>query len=102
MGEEIAAFEKSDTWELAGLPKDKDCIVAKWIYKTNLNAKGVVVKHKVRLVTQGFSQQPRIDYNETFAPITRLDTVGLVLFIVAQNNWKVYQIDVKLAFLNDF
>jgi len=102
MDEEINAIEKNDTWELVDLPAEKDCIGVKWIYKTKLNADGEVVKHKARLVAQGFSQQPGIDYNETFAPVARLDTVRLVLAIAAQHNWKVHQMDVKSAFLNGF
>ena len=102
MDEEINAIEKNDTWELVDLPAEKDCIGVKWIYKTKLNADGEVVKHKARLVAQGFSQQPGIDYNETFAPVARLDTVRLVLAIAAQHSWKVHQMDVKSAFLNGF
>jgi hypothetical protein len=46
------------------------------------------------LVAEGFSQQPSIDYNETFAPISRLDIVKMVLTIVAHNKWCLYQMDV--------
>jgi hypothetical protein len=62
----------------------------KRIYKTKLNVEGEVEKHKERLVAQGFSQQPNIDYNETFAPIARIDTIRLVLSIVSHNKWCMY------------
>ena len=75
-------------------------IGVKWVYKTKYNADGKVEKHKARLVAKGFSQQLGIDYNETFAPVARLDTVRMILSIAAQKNWKVYQMDVKSAFLN--
>lgn len=102
MDEEIDAIERNNTWNLVDLPEDKNCIGVKWIYKTKLNAKGKVEKHKARLVAQGFSQHPDIDYNETFAPIARFDMVRMVLAIVAQNKWKMHQMDVKSAFLNGF
>jgi len=52
-------------------------------------------------VEKGFSQQPRVDYGETFAPVARLDTIKVVLAITTQNRWKFYQMDVKSTFLND-
>ena len=72
------------------------------VYKTKLNAKGKIEKHKARLVAQGFSQQPGIDYNETFASIARIDTLRMVLAIAAQNKWSMHQMDVKSAFLNGY
>jgi hypothetical protein len=70
-------------------------IGVKWVYKTKYNVDGKVEKHKARLVAKGFTQQPGIDYNETFALVARLDTIRMVLSIAAQNNWKVYQMDIK-------
>ena len=77
MDEEIDAIERNNTWNLVEFPEDKNCIGVKWIYKTKLNADGDVEKYKARLVSQRFSQQPGIDYNETFAPVARLDTVRM-------------------------
>lgn len=100
MDEEIDSIEKNQTWELVNLPQGKEVIGVKWVYKTKLNANGDVQKHKARLVAKGYSQQPGIDYNETFAPVARMDTVRTILAIAAQNKWAVYQMDVKSAFLN--
>jgi hypothetical protein len=77
---------------------DKSNIGVKWVYKTKLNEKGKIEKHKARLVAKGFSQQPGIDYGETFAPVARLDTVRTILATAAQNKWKVFQLDVKSTF----
>jgi hypothetical protein len=82
------------------LPRQKKSIGVKWVYKTILNEKGQIEKHKERLVSKGFSQQPSIDYFQTFAPVARLDTVRTLLAIAAQHKWKVYQMDFKSAFLN--
>lgn len=102
MDEEIDSIERNHTWELMDLPEGKDCIGVKWVYKTKFNAEGEIDKHKARLVAKGYAQQHGIDYTETFAPVARLDTVKLVLAIVAQNNWNVFQMDDKTTFLNGF
>lgn len=100
MDEEIDAIEKNETLELVSLPQGKEVIGVKWVYKTKLNANGDLQKHKARLVAKCYSQQPGVDYNETFAPVARLDTVRTILAIAAQNKWAIYQMDVKSAFLN--
>ena len=87
-------------WDLVDLHEDKKCIGVKWIYKTKLNVDGDVEKYKARLVAQGFSQQPGIDYNETFSPVSTLDMVRMVLEIVAHNKCHVHQMDVMSALLN--
>ncbi|KAL0290736.1 UNVERIFIED_CONTAM: Retrovirus-related Pol polyprotein from transposon RE2 [Sesamum angustifolium] len=102
MEEEIKMIEKNNTWELADRPKDKDVIGVKWIYKTKLNADGSIQKHKARLVAKGYSQLPGIDYTETFAPVARLDTIRALIAIAANKKWKIYQMDVKSAFLNGY
>jgi hypothetical protein len=83
MDEEMRCIEKNQTWNLVDVPEDKDVISVKWIYKTKQDVEGNVQKYKERLVARGFTQQPRIDYNETFAPVARMDTVRTVLVIVS-------------------
>ncbi|KAL0323926.1 UNVERIFIED_CONTAM: Retrovirus-related Pol polyprotein from transposon TNT 1-94 [Sesamum calycinum] len=87
---------------LKPLPKDKEVIGVKWIYKTKLNADGSIQKHKARLIAKGYSQLPGIDYTETFAPVARLDTIRALIAIAANKKWKIYQMDVKSAFLNGY
>ena len=102
MDEEIECIEKNYTWELVDVPKYKDVISVKWIYKTKQDVDGNVQKHKARMVARGFTQQLSIDFNEMFAPIACMDTVRTVLAIAAQNKWPVHQMDVKSAFLNGY
>jgi len=101
MKEELTMIEKNETWMLVDRPVHKKVIGVKWIFKTKLNADGSINKHKARLVVKGYSQEPSIDFTETFAPVSRLDTIKLLLALAAQNGWHIFQLDVKSAFLND-
>ncbi|XP_073268730.1 uncharacterized protein [Populus alba] len=102
MDEEIHAIEKNDTWKLTYLPENKKAIGVKWVYKTKKNAKGEVQRYKARLVAKGYKQREGIDYGEVFAPVARLETIRLMISLAAQHRWKIYQLDVKSAFLNGF
>lgn len=82
------------------LPKGKNTISWKWIFKTKFLSDGSIQKHKSRLVARGFTQQQGVDYEETFSPVARFETVGMILALAAQKQQKVYQFDVKSAFLN--
>ncbi|CAL2255491.1 unnamed protein product [Prunus armeniaca] len=93
-------IEKNETWELVDRPSDKPIISVKWVYKTKLNLDGSIQKHKARLVVKGYAQKPGIDFNETFAPVPRLDTIRTLIALAAQKGWKLYQLDVKFAFKN--
>ena len=102
MDEEIECIEKKQTWELVDVPKDKDVISVKWIYKTKQDADGNVQKHKEIMVARGFTHQPDIEFNETFSPIAQMDIIRAVFEIDAQNKWFVYQMNVKSTFLNGY
>ncbi|KAM1357424.1 hypothetical protein ACFX2H_031230 [Malus domestica] len=100
MKDELSMIEKNATWELVDRPSNKPIIGVKWVFKTKLNLDGTVQKNKARLVAKGYAQKPGIDYNETFAPVARLDTIRTLIALAAQKSWKLYQLDVKSAFLN--
>ncbi|KAI5336669.1 hypothetical protein L3X38_015937 [Prunus dulcis] len=100
MKAELEMIEKNNTWQLVDRPFGKPIIGVKWVYKTKLNLDGSVQKNKARLVAKGYSQKPGIDYNETFAPVARLDTIRTLIALAAQKEWNLYQLDVKSAFLN--
>eukprot|EP00253_Pinus_taeda_P004625 PITA_04625 len=82
------------------LPEGKNSIGVKWVYKTKSNAEGKIDRHKARLVVKSYKQQQGKDYDETFAQVARMETFRTVLSIAAQHKWKIYQMDVKSAFLN--
>ncbi|CAA7014800.1 unnamed protein product [Microthlaspi erraticum] len=100
MKEEIEMIEKNKTWKLVDKPEKKNVISVKWIYKIKTYANGNHIKHKARLVARGFSQEYGVDYLETFAPVSRHDTIRALLAYAAQMEWRLYQMDVKSAFLN--
>ncbi|BBH00217.1 multidrug resistance-associated protein 9 [Prunus dulcis] len=100
MKDELSMIEKNATWELVDRPSSKPVIGVKWVFKTKLNLDGSVQKNKARLVAKGYSQKPGVDYNETFAPVARLDTIRTLIALAAQKGWQLYQLDVKSAFLN--
>ncbi|GJW34250.1 retrovirus-related pol polyprotein from transposon TNT 1-94, partial [Tanacetum coccineum] len=100
MQEELNQFERNKVWTLVPKPHGKTIIGIKWIWKNKMDEKGVVTKNKARLVTQGYNQQERIDYEETFAPVARLEANRIFLAYAAYMGFVVYQMDVKSAFLN--
>ncbi|CAL1395827.1 unnamed protein product [Linum trigynum] len=100
MDAEISMIEKNKTWELVDQPQNKPVIGLKWIYKIKFNEDGTIQKYKARLVAKGYSQQPGIDFHETYAPVARMETIITVLALAAQLELPVYQLDVKSAFLN--
>lgn len=100
MEEEIMAIKKNGTWVLADLPPNKNAIGLKWVYKTKYNVDGSLQKYKARLVAKGYSQQEGIDFEETFSPVARFETVRIFLALAAHLHWPIYQLDVKSAFLN--
>jgi hypothetical protein len=100
MDEELDQIEKNDTWELVPRPKNKNVIDTKWVFKNKLNEDGQVTRNKARLVCKGYAQIERIDFEETFAPVARMEEIHLLLAYACSKNVKVYQMDVKSAFLN--
>lgn len=100
MREELKAIEKNATWELVNLPMKKKPIVVKWVFKVKHKPDGTIAKHKVRLVAKGFLQKEGLDYSEVIAPVARLETVRLVIALANSKSWKLFQLDVKSAFLN--
>ena len=100
MIEKMLMIEKNSTWELVDRPNRKPVVGVKWIYKTKLNLDGSIQKHKTRLVAKGYTQKLGIEFNETFTPVARLDTIRTLIALAAQKGWKMWQLDIKLAFLN--
>jgi len=84
MDEEIKMIEKNRTWELVDKSHDKNVIGLKWIYKIKYSEDDSFQMYKAQLVVKGYSQQPGIDFNDTFTPLIRIETIRTILAIVAQ------------------
>jgi hypothetical protein len=101
MNEEYRSLMENDTWDLVPLPKGRKLVRCKWVYRTKCASNRSVERHKARLVAKGFSQVEEIDYNETFSPIEKMNSIHLVLSLAASHKWEVHQMDVKSTFLHE-
>jgi hypothetical protein len=99
MHEEIQQFEKLGVWRLVSLPKGRKALGVKWVLKCKTDANGVVIRNKARLVVKGYEQIPDVDYTEIFAPVARLEAIRIFLAYASYRKFKVYQLDIKSAFL---
>ena len=93
------AFQKTGTWELADLPSDKKSSSSRRVYRVKLNQDGSVNRYRARLVARGCAQTHRIDYEETFSPVARFDTIRATLSFAAREKLTIRQFDVTTAFL---
>ena len=100
MQEELNQFERNKVWKLVPRPKGRTIIGTKWVFRNKMDETGIVTRNKARLVAKGYSQEEGIDFDETFAPVARLEAIRIFLAYAAHANFKVYQMDVKSAFLN--
>ncbi|GJR71146.1 retrovirus-related pol polyprotein from transposon TNT 1-94 [Tanacetum coccineum] len=100
MQEELHEFERLEVWELVPPPDKVFVISLKWIYKVKLDELGGILKNKARLVARGYRQEEGIDFEESFAPVARLEAIRIFLAFAAHMNMVIYQMDVKTAFLN--
>ncbi|KAK2419944.1 putative mitochondrial protein [Trifolium repens] len=102
MQEELNQFERSEVWDLVPRPEDVNVIGTKWVYKNKSDENGTVTRNKARLVAQGYTQIEGLDFDETFAPVARLESIRLLLGVACILKFKLYQMDVKSAFLNGY
>jgi hypothetical protein len=98
--EELATLKAAGTWEIVDAPVGVNVVGSKWVFRAKKDAAGNVVRYKARLVAQGFSQVPGVDYFDTFAPVARLASIRTVLAFAAAEDYETGQIDIKGAYLN--
>ena len=100
MQEELNQFERNNVWTLVSRPNDHPIIGTKWVFRNKLDENGNVIRNKARLVAKGYNQQEGIDFDETYAPVARLEAIRLLLAFACCMDFKLFQMDVKSAFLN--
>nr|GEU90386.1 copia protein [Tanacetum cinerariifolium] len=101
MQEELNQFIANDVWELVPQPRNMTIIGTKWVFRNMLDENGIVSRNKARLVAQGYNQQEGIDYDESYAPVARLESIRILLAYACSLDFKLFQMDVKSAFLTD-
>ena len=100
MAEELAALERSGTWDLVPLPSGVRPITCKWVYKIKTRSDGSLERYTACLVARGFKQEQGRDYDETFAPVAHMTTVRTLIAVASVRQWSISQLDVQNAFLN--
>nr|GEU87976.1 hypothetical protein [Tanacetum cinerariifolium] len=95
MQEELLQFKMQKVWALVDLPYGKRAIGTNWVYMNKKDERGIVIRNKERLVAQGHTQEEGIDYKEVFAPVARIEAIGLFLAYASFIGFLVYQMDVK-------
>ncbi|GJT22017.1 copia protein [Tanacetum coccineum] len=100
MQDELNQFKRLDVWELVECPVGRNIIKVKWIWKNKTDAENTFIRNKYRLVAKGYGQEKGIDFKESFAPIARLEAVRIFVAYAAHKNFPIFQMDVKIAFLN--
>ena len=100
MNLEISSMKENAVWDLVEASDDKNIVQCKWIFKKKLGPDGNISKYKARLVAKGFLQRPGIDFNETFSPVVKFESVRTIIALAAQNELKLHQMDVTGAFLH--
>lgn len=100
MEDELNSIDTNNVWTLVEPKCDVKPIKTKWVFKRKIGSDGEVCSYKARLVAQGFSQKMGIDYDETFSPVVRFESVRTVIALAAQHDLQIHQMDVSSAFLN--
>nr|GEV61841.1 retrovirus-related Pol polyprotein from transposon TNT 1-94 [Tanacetum cinerariifolium] len=101
MQEELHQFDQLDVWELVDRPLSTNVINLEWIWKNKRDEENTVIRNKSCLVAKGYAQKEGVDFEESFAPVARLEAVRLFITYAAHNSFTIYQMDVKTAFLYD-
>src|ERR1044072_4901208 len=102
MQEELCQFKRNEVWNLVLRPEGINVIGTKWIFKNKSDESGNVTRNKARLVAQGYTLIEGVDFDETFAPVARHESIRLLLGVACLLKFKLYQMDVKSAFLNGY
>jgi hypothetical protein len=99
MQEELNNFKHNEVWSLVERPK-KNIVGTKWVFHNKQDEYGIVIRNKVQLVAKGYSQVECLNFDETFAPVARLESIHILLTYATHRNFTLYQMDAKSSFLN--
>jgi hypothetical protein len=97
--EELNNFKRNEVWSLIERPK-QNIVDTKWVFRNKQDEHGVITRNKTRLIAKGYSQVKGLDFDETFIPVARLESIRMLLAYATHHGFKLYQMYVKNAFLN--
>ncbi|KXJ72078.1 hypothetical protein RP20_CCG018998 [Aedes albopictus] len=97
---ELDSLHRNNTWDLVKLPEGRRAVSCKWVFRIKPGNGDEPDKYKARLVARGFSQRRGFDYNETYSPVARVDTLRTLLAVANKERMEIHQMDVQSAFLN--
>src|SRR5579871_2637705 len=100
MQDEFNLLKENNIWKLVPRPADRDIIDSRWVFHLKYNIDGIIEKRKGRFVARGFTQVPRVDYNEIYPPVVSYTTIRLLIALATKYNLTIHQMDVKSAYLN--
>nr|GEX74186.1 retrovirus-related Pol polyprotein from transposon TNT 1-94 [Tanacetum cinerariifolium] len=97
--EELHQFDRLDVWELVDKPLCKNVINMKWLWENKRDEENTIIRNKSRLVDKGYAEKEGVDFEESFAPVARLEAIRLFIAYATHKSFTVYQMDVKTTFL---
>ena len=100
MQEEINCLLKNDAWEIVPRPKEKNVVGSRWVFKIKRNQNGMIERFRARLVAQGFSQVPGMDFSDTYSPVVNKRVIRTLLAVAVEKGWHAEHIDIKSAYLH--
>ena len=100
MNKEIKSLHENDMWDLVKLPPGRNVVGSKWVFKKETGSDSAVGRFKARLVVQGYTQKYGTDYDETFCPVVRQESLRVLIALLVQSGLKLHQVDVTTAFMN--
>jgi len=90
MQEELNQFTRNDVWSLIPRTSEMNVIGTKWVFRNKMDEQGIVVRNKARLVAKGYNQEEDIDFDETCAPVARIEVVRLLLAYACLSGFKLF------------
>nr|GEZ13990.1 retrovirus-related Pol polyprotein from transposon TNT 1-94 [Tanacetum cinerariifolium] len=98
MQEELLQFKRMDVWVLVPIPDNISPLTLKWIFKNKHDEEQTVIRNKSRLVVRGYRQEKGLDFEESFAPVARMEAIRIFLAYAPHKSFTMFQMDVKTAF----